>query len=106
MQSLLELQQSAGNSIRVVENVKSDLFPEMRSSCSRRRGRIVWTSCRRNSLMVDFAYAVHTDVGNMCVGARVDMNPCHSANRWRTVKPLRSSVLGRVERRGRSVIKN
>merc|ERR1711991_636541 len=24
---------------------------------------------------VDFAYAVHTDVGNMCVGARVDMNP-------------------------------
>ncbi|MEZ9882867.1 bifunctional GTP diphosphokinase/guanosine-3',5'-bis(diphosphate) 3'-diphosphatase [Vibrio splendidus] len=72
MQSLLELQQSAGNSFEFIENVKSDLFPD-EIFVFTPKGRIV--ELPAGATAVDFAYAVHTDVGNMCVGARVDMNP-------------------------------
>ncbi|MDP2562831.1 bifunctional GTP diphosphokinase/guanosine-3',5'-bis pyrophosphate 3'-pyrophosphohydrolase [Psychrobium sp. 1_MG-2023] len=69
IQSLHELQQSAGNSFEFIENVKTDLFPEE---------IYVFTPDSRllelpaGSTAVDFAYAVHTDVGNSCVGARID----------------------------------
>lgn len=72
MQSLLELQQSAGNSFEFVENVKSDLFPD-EIYVFTPKGRIVELPV--GATAVDFAYAVHTDVGNACVGARVDRNP-------------------------------
>ncbi len=72
MQSLLELQQSAGNSFEFIENVKSDLFPD-EIFVFTPKGRIVELPV--GATAVDFAYAVHTDVGNMCVGARVDRNP-------------------------------
>jgi len=72
MQSLLELQQSAGNSFEFIENVKSDLFPD-EIYVFTPKGRIVELPV--GATAVDFAYAVHTDVGNMCVGARVDRNP-------------------------------
>ncbi len=72
MQSLLELQQSAGNSFEFIENVKSDLFPD-EIYVFTPKGRIV--ELPANATAVDFAYAVHTDIGNTCVGARVDRNP-------------------------------
>lgn len=72
MQSLLELQQSAGNSFEFIENVKSDLFPD-EIYVFTPKGRIVEMPV--GATAVDFAYAVHTDVGNTCVGARVDRNP-------------------------------
>ncbi|AEH31606.1 bifunctional GTP diphosphokinase/guanosine-3',5'-bis(diphosphate) 3'-diphosphatase [Vibrio anguillarum] len=72
MQSLLELQQSAGNSFEFIENVKSDLFPD-EIYVFTPKGRIVELPV--GATAVDFAYAVHTDVGNTCVGARVDRNP-------------------------------
>jgi guanosine-3',5'-bis(diphosphate) 3'-pyrophosphohydrolase len=72
MQSLLELQQSAGNSFEFIENVKSDLFPD-EIYVFTPKGRIV--ELPLGATAVDFAYAVHTDVGNTCVGARVDRNP-------------------------------
>ncbi|EDP58879.1 bifunctional GTP diphosphokinase/guanosine-3',5'-bis pyrophosphate 3'-pyrophosphohydrolase [Vibrio sp. AND4] len=72
MQSLLELQQSAGNSFEFIENVKSDLFPD-EIYVFTPKGRIV--ELPLGATAVDFAYAVHTDVGNSCVGARVDRNP-------------------------------
>ncbi|WP_070968198.1 bifunctional GTP diphosphokinase/guanosine-3',5'-bis pyrophosphate 3'-pyrophosphohydrolase [Vibrio sonorensis] len=72
MQSLLELQQSAGNSFEFIENVKSDLFPD-EIYVFTPKGRIV--ELPAGATCVDFAYAVHTDVGNTCVGARVDRNP-------------------------------
>ncbi|USD65164.1 bifunctional GTP diphosphokinase/guanosine-3',5'-bis pyrophosphate 3'-pyrophosphohydrolase [Vibrio sp. SCSIO 43136] len=72
MQSLLELQQSAGNSFEFIENVKSDLFPDEIYVFSP-KGRIVELPV--GATAVDFAYAVHTDVGNSCVGARVDRHP-------------------------------
>jgi guanosine-3',5'-bis(diphosphate) 3'-pyrophosphohydrolase len=72
MQSLLELQQSTGNSFEFIENVKSDLFPD-EIFVFTPKGRIVELPV--DATAVDFAYAVHTDVGNTCVGARVDRNP-------------------------------
>ena len=69
MQSLLELQQSAGSSFEFIENVKSDLFPE-EIYVFTPDGRIV--ELPMGATAVDFAYAVHTDVGNSCVGVKVD----------------------------------
>ena len=72
MQSLLELQQSAGSSFEFIENVKSDLFPE-EIYVFTPDGRII--ELPMGATPVDFAYAVHTDVGNSCVGAKVDRKP-------------------------------
>lgn len=69
MQSLLELQQSAGSSFEFIESVKSDLFPDELFVFTP-KGRIVELPV--GATAVDFAYAVHTDVGNSCVGARVN----------------------------------
>ena len=72
MQSLLELQQSAGSSFEFIENVKSDLFPE-EIYVFTPEGRII--ELPMGATAVDFAYAVHTDVGNSCVGIKVDRKP-------------------------------
>ncbi|ALS34324.1 guanosine-3',5'-bis(diphosphate) 3'-pyrophosphohydrolase [Pseudoalteromonas translucida KMM 520] len=72
MQSLLELQQSAGSSFEFVENVKTELFPE-EIYVFTPDGRII--ELPMGATAVDFAYAVHTDVGHTCVGARVNRKP-------------------------------
>jgi GTP pyrophosphokinase/guanosine-3',5'-bis(diphosphate) 3'-pyrophosphohydrolase len=72
MQSLLELQQNAGNSAEFVENVKSELYPDELYVFSP-KGKIVELPI--GATAVDFAYAVHTDIGNRCVGAKVDRRP-------------------------------
>jgi GTP diphosphokinase / guanosine-3',5'-bis(diphosphate) 3'-diphosphatase len=69
MQSLLELQQSASTSFEFVENVKTELFPE-EIYVFTPEGRILELPV--GATAVDFAYEVHTDVGNTCVGARVN----------------------------------
>ncbi|MFP1810283.1 bifunctional GTP diphosphokinase/guanosine-3',5'-bis pyrophosphate 3'-pyrophosphohydrolase [Lonsdalea quercina] len=72
MQSLMELQQSAGSSFEFIESVKSDLFPDEMYVFTP-EGRIV--ELPSGATPVDFAYAVHTDIGHACVGARVDRQP-------------------------------
>jgi guanosine-3',5'-bis(diphosphate) 3'-pyrophosphohydrolase len=72
MQSLLELQQSAGSSFEFIETVKSDLFPE-EIYVFTPEGRII--ELPMGATAVDFAYAVHTDVGNSCVGVKVERKP-------------------------------
>ncbi len=69
MQSLLELQQSASSSFEFIENVKSDLFPD-EIYVFTPKGTII--ELPMGACAVDFAYAVHSGVGNSCVGARVD----------------------------------
>lgn len=69
MQSLLELQQSASTSFEFVENVKTELFPE-EIYVFTPEGRILELPV--GATAVDFAYEVHTDVGNTCVGAKVN----------------------------------
>ncbi len=72
MQSLLELQQSVGNSFEFIENVKSDLFPK-EIYVFTPKGRIV--QLPEGSTAVDLAYAVHSDIGSQCIGALVDRKP-------------------------------
>jgi guanosine-3',5'-bis(diphosphate) 3'-pyrophosphohydrolase len=65
---LLEMQQNAGNSLEFIENVKIDLFPD-EIYVFTPKGRIM--ELPAGSTAVDFAYAVHTDVGNACVACRI-----------------------------------
>ena len=67
--SLVESQRSTGSSLEFLENVKVDLFPD-EVYLFTPKGDIL--SLPRNSTALDFAYAVHTDVGNRAVAARVD----------------------------------
>jgi len=69
MQRLLEMQQKAGNSMEFIENVKVDLFPD-EAYVFTPKGDI--KELPAGATPVDFAYAVHTKVGNRCVAARVD----------------------------------
>ena len=66
---ILEMQQSAGDSLEFLENVKVDLFHD-EVYVYTPEGDIL--KLRRNSTPVDFAYAVHTDIGNRCVAAKLD----------------------------------
>ena len=61
--------QSAANSEEFMENVKVDLFPD-NIYVFTPKGDIL--RLPRNATCVDFAYAVHTDVGNRCVAAKID----------------------------------
>ncbi|MBQ74174.1 MAG: bifunctional GTP diphosphokinase/guanosine-3',5'-bis(diphosphate) 3'-diphosphatase [Gammaproteobacteria bacterium] len=69
MHGLLELQQSAGNSLEFIENVKTDLFPD-EVYVFTPLGEIY--ELPQGSTPIDFAYAVHTDIGNTCVACRID----------------------------------
>ncbi len=92
MQSLLELQQSAGNSFEFIENVKSDLFPE-EIYVFTPDGRII--ELPMGATAVDFAYAVHTDVGNSCVGVKVDRKPYpmnHPLDSGQTIEVITSTA--------------
>ncbi len=69
VQNLMELQQSAGSPIEFIEHVKVDLFPDEIYVFSP-KGRIF--ELPKGSTTVDFAYAIHTDVGNSCIACRID----------------------------------
>jgi guanosine-3',5'-bis(diphosphate) 3'-pyrophosphohydrolase len=69
MKGLLEIQKSAGNSLEFIENVKIDLFPDEVYVFSP-LGDIY--DLAQGSTPVDFAYAVHTDIGNSCVACRIN----------------------------------
>jgi len=66
---LLESQRATGSSLEFLENVKVDLFPD-EVYLFTPKGDIM--SLPRNSTALDFAYAVHTDIGDQAVAARVD----------------------------------
>ncbi|HRQ63765.1 MAG TPA: bifunctional (p)ppGpp synthetase/guanosine-3',5'-bis(diphosphate) 3'-pyrophosphohydrolase [Xanthomonadaceae bacterium] len=69
LEKLVESEQQAGSSMEFLENVKVDLFPD-EVYLFTPRGDIL--SLPRNATALDFAYAVHTDVGDHAVAARVD----------------------------------
>ncbi|MCU7800000.1 MAG: bifunctional GTP diphosphokinase/guanosine-3',5'-bis pyrophosphate 3'-pyrophosphohydrolase [gamma proteobacterium symbiont of Lucinoma myriamae] len=69
LKGLLDLQQNAGNSIEFLENVKVDLFPDEVYVFSP-KGQIM--ELPRGATIVDFAYAVHTDIGNSCIAAKIN----------------------------------
>ncbi|MCK5334823.1 MAG: RelA/SpoT family protein, partial [Gammaproteobacteria bacterium] len=66
---LLEMQQQAGNPVEFLDNVKVDLFPD-EIFVYTPDGDII--KLPKGSTPVDFAYAVHTGIGNTCVAAKLD----------------------------------
>jgi RelA/SpoT family (p)ppGpp synthetase len=69
VQGLLEMQRNAGDSMEFIEHVKKDLFPD-EVYVFTPQGRIL--ELPRGATPVDFAYAVHTDIGNSCVSCRIN----------------------------------
>ena len=69
VRGVLDLQQRAGDSLEFIENLKIDLFPD-EVYVFTPKGEIL--ELPRGACPVDFAYAVHTDIGNHCVACRVD----------------------------------
>ena len=61
--------QNGGSSEEFLESVKVDLFPD-KVYVFTPKGEIL--RLPSGATVVDFAYAVHTDVGNRCVAAKVD----------------------------------
>jgi len=69
LRDLLEIQKSAGDSLEFIDNLKVDLFPQ-EVFIFTPQGSII--KLPRGATIIDFAYAVHTDLGNACVSARID----------------------------------
>jgi RelA/SpoT family (p)ppGpp synthetase len=69
LQSLLDIQNQTGDSTEFLEHVKVDLFPDAVYVFTP-KGKIV--SLPRGATAVDFAYSIHTDVGNHAVACQVN----------------------------------
>lgn len=69
VKNLLELQQQTGNPLEFIESVKIDLFPD-EVYVFTPRGDIM--ELPAGATAVDFAYTVHTDIGNSCVAVKID----------------------------------
>jgi len=69
LRSVIDMQRQAGNSQEFLETVKTDLFPDAVYVFTP-KGEI--KELPKGATAVDLAYAIHTDVGNRCVGARIN----------------------------------
>ena len=69
LQHIMEMQTTSGNPQDFLDHVKIDLFPESVYAFTP-KGDIF--ELQKGATAVDFAYAIHTDVGNSCVGVRID----------------------------------
>ena len=69
LRNIVEMNKTAGNPEEFFENVKKDLFPD-EVYIFTPKGKIM--ALPSGSTTIDFAYSIHTDIGNKCVGARVN----------------------------------
>jgi GTP diphosphokinase / guanosine-3',5'-bis(diphosphate) 3'-diphosphatase len=69
LQSLLEIQNQTGDPAEFLEHIKIDLFPETVYVFTP-KSKII--TLPRGSTPVDFAYQIHTDIGNTCIAARIN----------------------------------
>ncbi len=69
LQSLLEMQRASGDPVEFLENVKIDLFPD-EVYVFTPKGQIM--ELPRGATAVDFAYAVHSDIGNSCAAVKIN----------------------------------
>ena len=79
LQSLLDIQSASGDANEFLEHIKVDLFPD-EVYVFTPKGKIM--AMPRGATAVDFAYAVHTDIGNRCLAAKINYEPA----------PLRSEL--------------
>lgn len=66
---LMDVQRHTGDSLEFLDHAKSDLFPD-EIFVFTPKGKII--DLRQNSTVLDFAYSIHTDVGNHTARALVD----------------------------------
>ena len=71
LQSLLDMQAESDDAVEFLEHIKIDLFPD-EVYVFTPKGKIIVLP--HGATPVDFAYAVHTDVGHRCIAARVNHN--------------------------------
>jgi GTP diphosphokinase / guanosine-3',5'-bis(diphosphate) 3'-diphosphatase len=71
LRQLIEWQQEVRDPQEFIQNLKIDLYPE-EVYCFTPRGEV--KALPRGATPVDFAYAIHTDIGHQCVGAKVNGN--------------------------------
>jgi guanosine-3',5'-bis(diphosphate) 3'-pyrophosphohydrolase len=69
MRQLLEYQQEVRDPQEFIQNLKVELYPEEVYAFTP-KGQV--KAFPRGATPIDFAYAVHTDVGHQCVGARIN----------------------------------
>jgi len=69
MRQLLEYQQEVRDPQEFIQNLKVELYPEEVYTFTP-KGLV--KALPRGATPIDFAYAIHTDVGHHCVGARVN----------------------------------
>src|SRR5207247_489845 len=81
IRQLLETQQEVHDPHEFIQNLKVDLYPEDVYIFTQ-KGQI--NTFLRASTPVDFAYAIHTDIGHQCVGARVNSKMVPLRTRLRT----------------------
>jgi RelA/SpoT family (p)ppGpp synthetase len=86
LQQVLEIQQTTGTATEFLEDMKADLFLS-EIYISTPRGEVIVLP--KGSTPVDFAYSIHTEVGNKCVSAVIDGLPA----RLNTPLPNGATVL-------------
>ncbi|QIP47585.1 Bifunctional (p)ppGpp synthase/hydrolase SpoT [Kingella kingae] len=69
LQNILDLQSRSDNAFEFLEHIKVDLFPNEVYIVTP-KGKII--ALPRGASTIDFAYAIRTDIGNRCIGARVN----------------------------------
>jgi GTP diphosphokinase / guanosine-3',5'-bis(diphosphate) 3'-diphosphatase len=69
LKGILEMDKSSKNSLEFIENVKIDLFPD-EVYVFTPKGQII--ELPAGATPVDYAYAIHSDIGNTCVASRLD----------------------------------
>lgn len=69
IKGLMEMQKNVKDSLEFIENVKIDLFPD-EVYVFTPKGDIF--EMQRGATPVDFAYRIHSDIGNSCIAAKID----------------------------------
>ncbi len=69
LKRVVEMQNSTGSSLEFIENIKIDLFPD-EVYVFTPKGNIL--ELPNGASVVDFAYAIHTDIGNTCIAAKIN----------------------------------
>jgi GTP pyrophosphokinase len=72
LQSLLDIQQQTGNSAEFLEHVKFDLFPDSVYVFTP-KAKII--SLPRNATALDFAYSIHSDLGDQTIAVKINNEP-------------------------------
>ena len=92
LKKISDIQVYTASSIEFLENVKTDMFNNGVYVFSP-QGEII--ELPKNSSCVDFAYFIHTDVGNKCIGAKVNRKPVslnYRLNQGDNVEIITSSI--------------